>query len=267
MKKIDFSKIMAIQKVNLKKKFNNLYKRNRDTLIKFYKVNNAKFQENISKVNLETDFFRNLQDKLENQINVKTEDVLLRQSTFWASGISWAIIGGTAFGIAWLSIAKTDEIVITTGKLKPASGVVEIRVPIAGVTSVILVKEGQMVEKGETLIKLDTEIASAQKNAYLKQLEISENILSRLSNLVAQGAVSEIQYLEQKSQVARLKSQIIESEVTLKYRNIKSPITGYVFDLKPKVEGFLASPNQAIMKIVPTDKLNAAIEIAGVSSI
>ena len=261
MNKIKIPKINELKNKNMKKKFNNLYNRNKEILINFYKDANSVIREKVSKISLSSNIFRNFQDKVENTINIKTEDVLLKQSTFWASGISWTIIGGTALGISWLALAKTEEIVITTGKLEPASGVVEIKAPIRGVTSAILVKEGQIVKKGETLIELDTEIANAQRDAYLKQLEISESILNRFSYLVSQGAVSELQFLKQQSEVARLRGQIVESEVTLKYQNIKSPITGYVFDLKPKVKGFVANSNEPIMKIVPTDKLNANIEI------
>ena len=37
------------------------------------------------------------------------EEVLLKQSPFWAKSITWTLIGGTTFGVVWLSLAKTIE--------------------------------------------------------------------------------------------------------------------------------------------------------------
>ena len=41
---------------------------------------------------------------------------------FWAKFISWSLMGGTCFAIGWLCIAKTEEVVIATGKLEPKGG-------------------------------------------------------------------------------------------------------------------------------------------------
>jgi HlyD family secretion protein len=39
------------------------------------------------------------------------------------------LIGTTVFGIAWLGIARTEEVVVATGKLEPVGNVKEVRVP------------------------------------------------------------------------------------------------------------------------------------------
>ena len=57
----------------------------------------------------------------------------------------------------YISIAKTEEIVIATGKLEPKGGVIEVQMPLEGVTSEILVKEGERVKKGQVLMRLDTD--------------------------------------------------------------------------------------------------------------
>jgi len=48
-----------------------------------------------------------------------SEDVVLQQSRFWARGITWALMGVTAFALGWLALAKTEEIVTAPGKLEP----------------------------------------------------------------------------------------------------------------------------------------------------
>ncbi|MFM7170293.1 MAG: hemolysin D, partial [Cyanobium sp.] len=70
----------------------------------------------------------------------ESEEVVLQQSRFWARSITWALMGVTAFGIGWLALAKTEEIVTAPGKLEPLGVVKEIRMPVGGVVDDILVK-------------------------------------------------------------------------------------------------------------------------------
>ena len=65
------------------------------------------------------DVFRQAQNSLERSIHSDHEDVVLQQSRFWARSISLALIGVTGFGLAWLALAKTEEIVTAPGKLEP----------------------------------------------------------------------------------------------------------------------------------------------------
>ena len=48
-----------------------------------------------------------------------SEEVVLRQSRFWARSITWTLMGVTGFALAWLALAKTEEIVTAPGKLEP----------------------------------------------------------------------------------------------------------------------------------------------------
>jgi len=132
-------------------------------------------------------------------------------------------------------------------------------------------------------------------------LALDKEILRRLGSLEKEGAAGELQYLQQRnkvaegegqlnqtrvdrlrqgaildqsiqqlrgeiasieSQLAELDSQLTEARVTLRYQELRSPVNGVVFDLKPKGPGFTAQGAETIMKIVPYDKLEARVEIA-----
>ena len=201
------------------------------------------------------------QDWLESKVNNEKQEVVLRQSAIWAKSITWTIIGGTVFGIVWLAIAKTEEIIVAPGKLEPITGVIDIQMPIGGVADEILVKEGETISQGQVLISLDNEISMAKLKAFEENLKINQDILERLEPLTTEGAISKIQYLQQKNQVNDLKRNVIESKVTMKYQKISSPIDGKVFDLKAKGKGFVARSSEPIMKIVPLDDLLAKVEI------
>ena len=148
--KIDF-----FQKVSLKE-FVKKTKFKKDKQLKNIK-------EKISTINLKNlntkYWIQYLQDMVDQAVS-KTDqnEVLLKQSGFWARAITWVLMGGTAFSIGWLAIAKTDEVVIAVGRLEPKSGVVDVQMPLQGIAREILISEGERVEKGQVLIKLDAEI-------------------------------------------------------------------------------------------------------------
>ncbi len=243
-------------KDNLNKKLN--------TKIELTKLKN--FKPKFSLSNLTNKFnilkvLEHFQDKIDKLMQYEYNQVVLKQSRFWASAITWTLMGGTAFGVAWIAIAKTDEVVIALGKLEPKSGVIDVQMPMEGVASEILVKEGQQVEKDQVLIRLDTGITQAKHDALKKNLQINQTILDRLRILVKEGAVSELQFLQQEMKIENIKSEIKASLITLSYQDIKSPINGFVFKLQPKGAGFVARASQPIMRIVPMDSLVANIEI------
>ena len=206
-------------------------------------------------------YIQNLQDKLERFARSDTNQVVLKQSRFWASAITWVLMGSTAFAIGWISIAETEEIVVATGKLIPKRGVVDVQMPVQGIIEEILVADGDFVSKDQVLIRLDTETTQVKMKSLQSNLKLNQDILERLSLLVDEGAVSELQYMQQKEKIEELQSQISINKVLLKYQNILSPLEGRVFDLQPKGPGYVAQSSEAILKIVPEDNLVAKIEI------
>ena len=212
---------------------------------------NSKIKEFLSKSKLQ------ISNKFQNNV----EEVSLKQSSLWAKSITWSLIGGTIFGIGWLGLAETEEIIIVQGRLEPIGGVVDVKIPFQGVVEKIYVKEGQLVEKDELLINLDTEISRSNQEFLQTNLELNQNILNRLKFLVDEGAVSELQYLEQQNKIEDIKNKITQNEVNLKYQQINSPIKGWVFDLKPQGSGYVPNSNDPLLKIVPINKLQAKVEI------
>ena len=271
------------------------------------------------------DLFRQAQNSLERSIHSDSDDVVLQQSRFWARGISWALMGVTGFALAWLALAKTEEIVTAPGKLEPLGVVKDVQMPVGGVVDQVLVKEGDRVKKGQLLLKLDTEAtqdrkASVEKTIQFKEQQLSlkqveltrylavndteqqvlrdslvleKEVLSRLDKLNREGATAELQFLQQRNKVqevagqlqqakverlrqqaileqgarelssnlADLRSKLIELNVNIRYQAIRAPEAGLVFELKPKSRGFVAETSEPVMKIVPFDRLEARVEV------
>ena len=99
--------------------------------------------------------FNLLQDKLDKSIKESEQDEkILKQNLIWARSLTWVLIGTSLTFIGWLSIAKTDEILVANGKLEPIGKVKEIQIPSGGVAKSILVESGNLVEEGQVLINI-----------------------------------------------------------------------------------------------------------------
>ncbi len=253
------------------------------------------------------------------------DESILQQGRFWMRTVTWALIGSSVFGVAWLALARTEEIVVAPGQLEPIGSVQDIQMPVGGVADQILVKEGDRVKAGQVLMQLDTEASEEHRNSLEKTIKLKreqlvlkeeekrntmqmnqeevlmlENnlalqaeILERYEQLEAAGAFSEVQYLNQqnvvaetrgklmqskaerlrqialldqqtaqlKAELADLNGRLVESRVTLRYQQLKSPVDGVVFDLKPTSRGFTAQSTQTVMKVVPMGSLEAKVEV------
>ena len=80
------------------------------------------------------------------------DESVLQQGRFWMRTVTWSLIGTTVFGVAWLALARTEEIVVAPGQLEPIGSVQDIQMPVGGVADQILVKEGEEVKAGQGLI-------------------------------------------------------------------------------------------------------------------
>jgi hemolysin D len=139
----------------------------------------------------------------------KYDESVLQQGRFWMRTVTWTLIGTTVFGIAWLAIARTEEIVVATGQLEPVGSVQDIQMPVGGVVDDILVEEGDTVKKGEILMKLDTEASEQQRQsleASIKLKGVERKRYSEMNN-------AEIQMLE--------KNLILQLEILDRYRQLE----------------------------------------------
>ena len=96
--------------------------------------------------------------------------VMVRQTSKWGQIFLMSLVGlgATAFSTAWFY--RIDEVITVQGRLIPKEGAVEVKSPVSGQLSSILVKSGDTVREGQVLLKFDVEGASAQRKSIEKQL-------------------------------------------------------------------------------------------------
>lgn len=96
----------------------------------------------------------------------------------------WTIIALIVLASAWLYFAKIDVVVSARGKAIP-DGEIKILQPIeTGVISSILVKEGEMVKEGQTLMEIDPSVTETDLESKKATLALLEMEMRRLSALI-----------------------------------------------------------------------------------
>ncbi len=100
------------------------------------------------------------------------QPIILEPRKIWSQVLVWLIMGMATSGIAWAAIAQIDQTVPTTGKLEPQRAVQEIKTPTGGVVRSIAVQDGQLVKKGQPLLRLDPTASEADLKS-LMQLRAS----------------------------------------------------------------------------------------------
>ena len=190
--------------------------------------------------------FKQGQNALEKAVKSADHDEsVLQQPRHWMRAITWGLIGTTAFGVGWLCLAQTEEIVVATGKLDPLGAVKEIQMPVGGIADEILVEDGDRVTAGQVVMRLDTESSSQQLKSHIqsialkeqqlklkleelsryqqlndeevsmlgKKLVLDQEILSRYKDLAVEGASSELQFLQQRNKVEEVQGELTQAKV------------------------------------------------------
>ena len=102
--------------------------------------------------------------------------------------------------------------------------------------------------------RLQTEVATSAEDLFGR---ISENekriaeIDSQLTKVI----------LENENRINEINSQLSSAELTLKYQELRAPISGVVFNLQPRSTGYVYNSSEQILEIVPTDDLVARVFI------
>ena len=95
--------------------------------------------------------------------------------------IIWMIFVSLAWLIVWAYFAEIDELTRGSGKVIPSKQVQVIQNLEGGIVSEILIDEGEIVEKGQVLLKIDdTSFSSSYAENHLRDLELKAQVV-RLS--------------------------------------------------------------------------------------
>jgi membrane fusion protein, multidrug efflux system len=116
------------------------------------------------------------------------------------------------------------------------------------------VREGDFVQKGQLLIRLDDEIMQSNVRELETQLSLARTVYERWSNLWKQNIGSEIQYLESKNTVEALESRLSAVKSQLGHANVRAPFSGSIDRVFVRV-GETAQPGLPLVRLVSMEDM------------
>lgn len=133
-------------------------------------------------------------------------------------------------------------------------------------------RKAEFEQLNDEKIRLELDIAQAREQLAntkaLTKKELTDQIA--VNNKQINEADSKIDSIKRQiretilaneKKIAEIDSQLKQAEVTLDYQELKAPVDGTVFDLKPSAPGFVTNSTEPILKIVPSDALVAKVDI------
>lgn len=129
----------------------------------------------------------------------------------------------------------------------------------------VLNGQGEVDRLSKEVSRLRLAIDQAGEQLQNTQATSSTDLLSRVSDNDKRIAEIDSQFqkaiVDNEKQLAQTNSQLAQAQETLRYQELRAPVDGLVFDLKPKGVGFVANNTEPVLKIVPGNALVAEINI------
>jgi HlyD family secretion protein len=95
--------------------------------------------------------------------------------------LSLAVFGA----IAWAGLSKVDEVAVAPGEIIPSEQVLPVQWDGGGVIKNIWVKEGQQVQKGDTLVELESKSSQAEVGRLKRQADLISADINRATKATA----------------------------------------------------------------------------------
>lgn len=154
-----------------------------------------------------------------------------------------------------VSVGDVDVYGEYVGRIR-AQQFVEVHARVEGYLEKMLFKEGAYIKKGQTLFIIDPRLykahvakARAQLNKAKTQAKKAERDLARIRPLYEQNAASQLDldnaeaaYETANAEVTVSQADLVQSELTLSYTEVSSPISGYISERVADI-GTLVGPS------------------------
>ncbi|WP_319510932.1 efflux RND transporter periplasmic adaptor subunit [uncultured Draconibacterium sp.] len=146
-----------------------------------------------------------------------------------------------------------EHFIEVTGKVE-AEQDVDVSPESAGIIKEVLVTEGQQVNKGQVLARLNTDVLERSVEELKVQLDLAVTNYERQKNLWDQNIGSEMEYLQAKNNKESLEKRINSLYTQIEMAEVKSPINGVV-DIVYQEKGNIGSPQSPFAKVINTSNI------------
>jgi membrane fusion protein, multidrug efflux system len=177
--------------------------------------------------------------------------------------------------LATLDVKKAEEALVSVITVKDTvfnhylevQGNVEtkenilIQPEMPGTLSVLNVKAGQRVSKGQVLGRTDDGGMSQQLAAMENQYNLAKTTFERQKNLWDQKIGSEIQFLQTQTQMVGAQKAVLQMKAQLSKTLIKAPFTGVIDEVFVERGQVVAPSMQGLMRIVNLSNMYVSTEV------
>jgi len=120
---------------------------------------------------------------------------------------------------------------------------------------------GDRVQKGETLIQLNTDLTEKSIAEVRTSLELATVIFEKQEGLWKQNIGSELQFLEAKNGVESLEARLATLLKQLDMARVSAPFAGIVDDIMVK-EGEMASPGMMLVHLINLNTMRVSARVS-----
>ncbi|MGH1395565.1 MAG: HlyD family efflux transporter periplasmic adaptor subunit [Trichormus sp.] len=166
-----------------------------------------------------------------------TKELLDSLPQAWTRGLLYFLVVFISIVLPWAILSQVDETGTARGRLEPEGKTVRLDAAVAGTVEKILVKEGDTVKAGQTLLLLESDLVNTELQQAQTRLDGQLNQLSQL-NLLKNQLVLALTVQRQQNQAQALEKQ---SQIDQEKQNLKTNINSFNFQEEEKI----AQVNQA----------------------
>ena len=134
---------------------------------------------------------------------------------------------GAAVEVVLVKKRLVSRKVIREGRLQPENSV-EIKPQTQGVITKINFKGGELVKKGDVLVELDSELATAQLKEAQAKLVLAEHEYKIAEKLAKSNSGSKVEAAKKKASFKVAEANVEKSKYQVKHTKILVPFEGYV---------------------------------------
>ncbi len=190
------------------------------------------------------------------------------QRTDWYIRLAFLVVVVLVGGLGgWAAVTEISGAVVAHGKVAVEANTKAVQHLEGGIVREIAIKEGQTVEQGQVLLRLDAGQANdtirglqSQHTARKSQLALLRAELDDLEKLAVKRLVPRShlakmkrEYAELEGEVGRLTSELKRMGTNAKRLDVRAPIAGRVHALQVHTVGGVVKPGQELLHIVPSD--------------
>ncbi len=128
-----------------------------------------------------------------------------------------------------------------------------------GQVKAIYVKQGELVKKGQLLLKLDDALLTQQLATAKQQLSFAQDLYNRRKNLWTQQIGSEVELVTAKNQVDQMQRQVDFITKQIEQTNVYADINGVADNVNIRLGEFFTGNNQ--IRLVNTNDLKAVAQV------